>query len=437
MNNILLKDYLIEITKGTTPTTIGGEFIESGVNFVKAECLNTGRIIDKSSLSYISPEIHKKLNRSILQEDDLLFSIAGHLGKMAIVRKEDLPANTNQAVAILRIDQKKGDVNFLYYYLNSTQISNYIRKQCAQSVQPNLNLAQVGQLPIIVYSLPTQKSIAKVLSDLDAKIELNNKINRELEAMAKTLYDYWFVQFDFPTPPSSTSGIVGKPYKSSGGKMVYNEELKREIPEGWGVKELGKLIDIQRGISYKSSDISGGGIPMISLNSFNLDGTYKAGGIKSYSGKYTDKQIAKSEDLLIAATDVTRNADIIGKAIIVPHYYKNDLVFSMDIAKIIPKKDISSPYLMMLFNSDHYHNYIKWYASGTIVLHLNMDGVKWYKAEIPPIDLIERFDSFYLPIANRINETERQNEQLTALRDWLLPMLMNGQVASRASATEE
>jgi len=322
---------------------------------------------------------------------------------------------------------------FGYYALLNSKLQSRLRG----STQPFVSYDLLNEVKTYLPNRVVQDKIAKVLSDLDAKIELNNKINRELEAMAKTLYDYWFVQFDFPTPPSSTSGIVGKPYKSSGGKMVYNEELKREIPEGWGVKELGKLIDIQRGISYKSSDISGGGIPMISLNSFNLDGTYKAGGIKSYSGKYTDKQIAKSEDLLIAATDVTRNADIIGKAIIVPHYYKNDLVFSMDIAKIIPKKDISSPYLMMLFNSDHYHNYIKWYASGTIVLHLNMDGVKWYKAEIPPIDLIERFDSFYLPIANRINETERQNEQLTALRDWLLPMLMNGQVASRASATEE
>src|SRR5690554_4386452 len=306
---------------------------------------------------------------------------------------------------------------FGYYALLNSKLQSRLRG----STQPFVSYDLLNEVKTYLPNRVVQDKIAKVLSDLDAKIELNNKINRELESMAKTLYDYWFVQFDFPD-------ANGKPYKSSGGKMVYNAELKREIPEGWEVKELGKLIDIQRGISYKSSDISGGGIPMISLNSFNLDGTYKAGGIKSYSGKYTDKQIAKSEDLLIAATDVTRSADIIGKAIMVPHYYKNDLVFSMDIAKIIPKKDISSPYLMMLFNSDHYHNYIKWYASGTIVLHLNMDGVKWYKAEIPPTDLIEKFDSFYLPIANRINETERQNEQLTALRDWLLPMLMNGQI---------
>ena len=432
MNKVVLSS-IIEIISGGTPKTSVAEYWNGDIGWLSVTDFNNDNRFVYETEKTITEKGVKESNTKFLNKGDIIISARGTVGALAQIGK---PMCFNQSCFGIRGKKNLVSNDYLYYVLKNYVKNIVLRSQ--GSVFNTINLASFDLMELNIHSdLPTQRSIAKVLSDLDAKIELNNKINRELEAMAKTLYDYWFVQFDFPTPPSSTSGIVGKPYKSSGGKMVYNEELKREIPEGWGVKELGKLIDIQRGISYKSSDISGGGIPMISLNSFNLDGTYKAGGIKSYSGKYTDKQIAKSEDLLIAATDVTRNADIIGKAIIVPHYYKNDLVFSMDIAKIIPKKDISSPYLMMLFNSDHYHNYIKWYASGTIVLHLNMDGVKWYKAEIPPIDLIERFDSFYLPIANRINETERQNEQLTALRDWLLPMLMNGQVASRASATEE
>jgi type I restriction enzyme S subunit len=238
--------------------------------------------------------------------------------------------------------------------------------------------------------------------------------------MAKTLYDYWFVQFDFPDKN-------GKPYKTSGGKMVWNEELKREIPQGWEVKFLRTEIEIQRGISYTSKEINGDGIPMINLNSFNLDGTYKSEGVKTYSGKFSEKNIVKSGDLLIAATDVTRNADIVGRAILVPDYYNENLVFSMDIAKII-SKNIPSSFLMMLFNSDHYHNYIKWYATGTLVLHLNLDGVNRYQTELPPKSLLKKFDEFYLPIANRIYMTAKENEKLTELRDWLLPLLMNGQV---------
>ena len=146
-----------------------------------------------------------------------------------------------------------------------------------------------------------------------------------------------------------------------------------------------------------------------------------------FSGKYSDKKLAKSGDLLIAVTDVTRNAEIIGKSIIVPDYY-SELVYSMDIAKVIPTRKLSRTYLMMLFNSNHYHNYIKWYASGTIVLHLIMDGMKWYKAEIPPKNLIEEYDFTYKNVGERISATTKQNQKLSELRDWLLPMLMNGQV---------
>jgi type I restriction enzyme, S subunit len=402
---------------GKTPSSSNPEDFGAKYMFVTPSDSFDKKIMN-STERFLSEEGAKKLSKKLLPPKSVMITCIG--SAMGKVSMNETSCVTNQQINSI-VPNNHFDPDYIYYAIKN----NYkvLRNAATGSTAlPLLNKTDFDILEIPLHKDKIyQQKISSVLSPLDAKIELNNKVNRELEGMAKTLYDYWFVQFDFPD-------ANGRPYKSSGGKMVYNAELKREIPEGWEVKELGKLIDIQRGISYKSSDISGGGIPMISLNSFNLDGTYKAGGIKTYSGRYTDNQIAKSDDLLIAATDVTRNADIIAKAIMVPHYYKNDLVFSMDIAKIIPKKEISSPYLMMLFNSDHYHNYIKWYASGTIVLHLNMDGVKWYKAEIPPTDLIEKFDSFYLPIANRINETERQNEQLTALRDWLLPMLMNGQV---------
>src|SRR5690606_17002062 len=123
----------------------------------------------------------------------------------------------------------------------------------------------------------TQTQIAKVLSDLDAKIEVNNKINQELEAMAKTLYDYWFVQFEFPTSEAQAERIgnlslVGKGYKSSRGKMVFNEELKREIPEGWGVKKLEEISEIKRGklVTANTADLDG----KVKVISAGLDFSY-------------------------------------------------------------------------------------------------------------------------------------------------------------------
>lgn len=376
------------------------------------------RELDFSNLKYVTKEFHKKNLKSQIRKGDLIIARHGDNGK-ANVFKEDFDAQVLNAVIIVP-DQTKMESNLLKYLFESPFIKKQILGSVKGSVQGVINTAHISDILVPTCDNINYKSLTKLLTDLDTKIELNNRINVELEAMAKTLYDYWFVQFEFPNEN-------GKPYKTSGGTMIWNEELKREIPEGWELKLLGTEIEIQRGISYTSKEINGDGIPMISLNSFNLNGTYKPEGIKKYSGKYTDKNNTKPGDLLIAATDVTRNADIIGRAILVPDYYNGDLVFSMDIAKII-SKNIPSSFLMMLFNSNHYHNYIKWYASGTIVLHLNLDGTKRYNIELPPRNLLQKYDALYQPIADRIYKTAIENQQLTELRDWLLPMLMNGQV---------
>ena len=369
----------------------------------------------------VTQAIYEKwTRRSTVDKGDVLLTREAPMGEVGLVNFKDT-IFLGQRIMQYRANPKKLDSNYLLYAFLSPDLQYQFRcHDSTGSIVSHIKVPDCSEFEISLPALPKQKKISKVLRDLDEKIELNNKINGELEKMAKTLYDYWFVQFDFPNEN-------GKPYKSSGGKMVFNEKLKREIPDGWEVNELGNEVKIQRGISYKSSDIKGGGIPMINLNSFNLDGTYKAEGIKMFSGKYADKNIISEGDLLIAATDVTRNADIIGKAILIPDFY-TDLVISMDIAKVIPSNNLSETYLMLLFNTEHYHNYIKWFASGTIVLHLIMDGMKWHKVEMPPKKLLDEFDKIYKPIAKRISETTKQNQKLSELRDWLLPMLMNGQV---------
>ncbi|MFA3793170.1 restriction endonuclease subunit S [Aliiglaciecola sp. SL4] len=307
------------------------------------------------------------------------------------------------------------DVDYLYYNLKQN------RKTGTGSGQPQITIPDISSRTISLPPISLQKKLAKVLSVLDEKIELNNKINAELEAMAKLIYDYWFVQFDFPD-------ANGSPYKSSGGKMVYNQELKREIPEGWLVKELSQLLRFERGISYKSKDIIGTGIPMINLNSFNLNGQYKHKGLKFYSGTYKEHKVVSAGDLVIAITDVTRNADIIGKAFTIPDLFDEDILISCDVAKVIPSELVNSQYLEPLFNSEHYHRYIKHFASGTLVLHLNLDGVNWCKIPVPPVNILNRYKELRTGIDKKLTLTLKENKQLVELRNWLLPMLMNGQV---------
>src|SRR5690606_33330259 len=175
----------------------------------------------------------------------------------------------------IRLNESVIIPSFFKFYFKF-YIEAIISRLNGDSVIPNLPpLPIIKSTEIDIPDLPTQKSIAKVLSDLDAKIELNNRINRELEAMAKTLYDYWFVQFDFPNAD-------GKPYKSSGGKMVYNAELKREIPEGWEVKTISKWIKKDKSGDWGKEEAEGNYQLEVScirgadLNGLNGNGELKA-----------------------------------------------------------------------------------------------------------------------------------------------------------------
>ena len=318
-------------------------------------------------------------------------------------------------VAVVNENHNNGYVSNLLSMMNLAQYQG-------QSAQPGLSVSTLSKITIKLPDLAIQEECFNVLNLIDQKIQINNQINQELEAMAKTLYDYWFVQFDFPDQN-------GKPYKSSGGKMVYNPELKREIPEGWGVEKLKDKLSVSRGISYKTENIKDNiGTPMINLASIDINRNYKSTGLKFFNGEYLKEKIVSGGDLLIACTDLTRNAEIVGSPIIVP-FDEQNYVFSMDLAKIDSKVDyINKYYLYSTLRTEHYHNYIKNWASGTNVLHLNIDGISWYSIAIPPVELQKEYSKIIINFSKKTNKNIQENQELTQLRDWLFPILMNGQV---------
>ena len=172
-----------KITKGTTPTSVGCAFESSGVNFIKSESLGHGKSVDRSKFAFNSAQTHELLKRSQIAENDILFSMAGmFLGKTSIATPEILPANTNQAVAIIRIDHQKANYEYVYYYLNQRSVIQAINVSSAQSAQPNINLRQIGQIEIDLPSREMQDKIVAILASIDKKIELNQKINDNLAA---------------------------------------------------------------------------------------------------------------------------------------------------------------------------------------------------------------------------------------------------------------
>ena len=398
------------------------KFLDNGYLLVTSKNI-ANRELDLTGANFISEEDFNKINeRSKVHQWDIFFSMIGTVGNVFLqTEKEVNYAIKNMGVFSCENEDK---AKWLYYYLQSPYFKKLMNSLLSGAVQKFVPLGFLRSIDIPKYD-DNKKAIVKFLSSLDDKIALNNRINAKLEQMAKRLYDYWFVQFDFPNAD-------GKPYKSTGGKMVWNEELKREIPEGWEVKKLGELFTTNRGVSYSTKTITGDiGIPMINLASFSPDGSYKIDGIKTYTGEYTNEKVLKPFDLVMCNTQQTAidfSKDIIGKALLVPDIFEGDITSSHHVNTLKTQNEKLKFYLYRLFNTDYFHAYISHYASGTNIMGLDFAGVENYSAVIPSKEVLSKFADFTLNIEKMKSEIILQNKKLISLRDRLLPLLMNGQV---------
>jgi type I restriction enzyme S subunit len=299
------------------------------------------------------------------------------------------------------IPQKdKLDVDYLFYNLKLN------RQNGTGSGQPQITIPEISDKIISVPPLFTQQKIASVLSALDAKIELNNRINAELEAMAKTLYDYWFVQFDFPNKND-------KPYKTSGGKMAWNDELKRQIPEGWEVKELHKIAKCLMGQSPKGESYNqdGIGIPLL-----NGPADYENGVLKGRTYTTEPTRLCQKDDLVLCIRAT------IGNLV----YSEQEFCLGRGVAAVRANDKRLSEliYFLLIQEIERF----KVQATGSIIVGITKDDLIESKCLIPKDDLINSFHNLIKPQFDKVRINLKENQKLTELRDWLLPMLMNGQV---------
>ena len=416
---------LIEVTRGAS---LSGQFYAEEGEFVRLTLgnfnMNGGGFKENTSKTdlYYTGTVKDEF---ILNKDDIITPLTeqslGLLGTTARI-PESGKYIQSQDVALVKCKKGLLDPNFCYYLISSSVVRQQLSAGAQQTKIRHTSPDKIKDCTVWIPELEVQKRIGRILSDIDEKIALNRQINDNLEAMAKQLYDYWFVQFDFPNEE-------GKPYKSSGGAMVWNEKLKHQIPEGWEVKQLRDIIETNRGISYNTSSISGGGVPMINLASFNVDGSYKDAGLKSYNGNYTQEKILKPFDLVLCNTQQTAiefSKDIIGKAFLIPDIFDGDIVSSHHI-NTIKTEEVLKPYLAYLSNTYHFHKYATGCCSGTNILGLDYNSFSQYKLEIPPKYLLKEFHDFIIDIVKRKSLIIKENKLLTKQRNELLPLLMNGQ----------
>lgn len=411
-----------ELTVGYVGT-MGKEYSSQGVLFLRS--LNIKPFgFDLSDIKYIPDEFHRKLNKSALHTNDVVIVRTGVPGTCAVIPPELDGCNCADLV-IVRPNQAVIDPYFLCAFINSwgrAQVSN----AKVGAVQKHFNVTSAEEMLIPVIDIQAQKAVSDLLRNINNKIHVNDAICTDLEAMAKLLYDYWFVQFDFPDEN-------GKPYKSSGGKMEWNEDLKREIPEGWEVSRVGDMISTERGISYSTPNIATGqGVPMLNLATFMPGGgDYKADGLKHFLGEYPQNKVLKPYELIMCNTQQTAikfETDIIGRAMLVPDIFDSDVVFSHHVNVIRTLKEDMKYYLLYLFNSDYYHKYISGFTNGTNILGLSFNGVEDYLSEVPDEGVLKQFGARILEFEKKKSQVLLENQQLASLRDFLLPLLMNGQV---------
>jgi type I restriction enzyme S subunit len=303
----------------------------------------------------------------------------------------------------------------VHRYTESNEYNYYLLKCISLnklqigSSQPLLTQGILNNTIVNIYNdLSTQQKIAAVLSALDAKIELNQRINAELESMAKTLYDYWFVQFDFPNEK-------GKPYKSAGGKMVWNEELKREIPLGWEVGTLLDIADYMNGLPCQKFRPTGGEfLRVIKIK-------------EMHEGFSTETELVRPD---IPEKAIIENGNVLfswSASLEVMIWTGGKGALNQHIFKVTSDKYPKSFYYYQLIN---YLTHFKMMAENrkTTMGHITQEHLKQSRIVLPPVELTEKLEAIIAPIFEKIMVNRIESQTLTELRDWLLPLLMNGQV---------
>ncbi|XDD47608.1 restriction endonuclease subunit S [Leptospira sp. WS39.C2] len=365
-----------------------------------------------------------------VKEGDILLTRTSEtideLGMSCVVLK-DYPRATFSGF-VKRLRPTQSDVTYPKYmgfYLRSKFFRKTMTNNAVLTLRASLNEDIFSYLKLYLPDYDTQKKIGDFLYSLNEKISLNNRINAELEAMAKTIYDYWFVQFDFPDKN-------GKPYKASGGKMVWNEELKRKIPEGWEVgtvQDIGEIVGGSTPSTDEDENFQKNGIPWITPKdlSMNVGNKYITKGEVCVSRRGMEKASLK---MMPEGTILLSSRAPIGYMAIA----REPLTTNQGFKNIVPNKGYTS--IIVYYLIKNLIPLIEKYSSGSTFKEISGGVLKSIKLLLPNKNQVTSLTDILSPIFKKQNLLELENQKLTELRDWLLPMLMNGQITIKDAEKE-
>lgn len=381
---------------------------------IRSENIKNGKISLNQTSFTDEATFQERISRSVPEPGDLIITREAPMGEIGMI-PDGVTCCLGQRLVLVKPDATKVDKHYLLYAMQS----EFVQKQIGASddtgsTVSNLRIPLLKELAIpLLGDKLAQKKIAEVLLVIDAKIDLNNRINAELEALAKTIYDYWFVQFDFPD-------AKGRPYKTSGGKMVWNETLKREIPAEWGESDITAAAEVAGGATPSKAIPSywHGNIPFFtptdasgSVFQLTTEDSITQSGLDSCSSELFEKGT-----VFITARGSVGRLAIAGCA----------MAMNQSCYALKPKTPSTYPYVFL--HAKTLIHYLKFKASGSTFNSIVTNDIEWTRLVSPEPEVIAEFCKTVRPMFDRIEAAHRENLELIKLRDWLLPLLMNGQV---------
>ena len=384
-----------------------------GFPITRIETLSNDKF-NRDRLGYADVNDEQQYSHYILDDKDLLMSHINSrtfLGRTVIYRREnDETIIHGMNVLRLKVDEKRLNPMYAYYYFKTSNFKvgiDHIRKDAIN--QSSLAISDIKNLDIYIPSIEMQNMIVSILDNIDLKIALNEKINQNLEALAKQLYDYWFVQFDFPNEE-------GKPYKSSGGKMVWNDALKRHVPSIWSFKNLKDVACFVKDKVETSK---------LTLNTYISTENMQPnrGGISIASNLPNTNYVTACNcgDMVIANI-----RPYFKKIFLIP---TNGFGCSSDVLCIRANDLMYSRFVYETLSDDAFFDYVMSGAKGSKMPRGDKEQIMQYPVIVPNKELVEAFNRVVYPIHSQIHLYRKQAESLTKQRDELLPLLMNGQVS--------
>lgn len=375
------------------------------VYFINGNNLVNGKIQINANTLKITEEEANKIKRD-LNEKTLLLSINGTLGNIALYNHEKI--TLGKSACFLNVKEEKDKI-FLKYVLSTKEFKKYMQLVATGSTIKNLAPSQVANYEFELKDNVDKYKVSNLLSSIDNKIENNNKINAELESLAKTIYDYWFLQFEFPNEE-------GKPYKSSGGKMVANEKLNRMIPDGWKNGNLYDIAEFTNGLAcQKHRPIKNNQrLPVIKIREMHNGFTSETEWVRD---DIPQKYVIDDGDILFSWSATLET--IIwtgGQGALNQHIFK------------VSEKNCAKYYVFMQL-AEYVKNFVAMAeARKTTMGHITSDHLNQSRVVLPCTKVIDSFEQKVTPLFTSIIKNKQESIELSKLREFLLPLLMNGQV---------